>query len=158
MTSSVQTLLMVGGFIILFSVFNRLLSVVQLTDVLSVFTKGALTLFQLPTQLDIPLLSGMFEITLGSKLVSETDVSLLQKAIIVSFILGFSGFSVQAQVAGILSETDIRLNHSLSHVCCRAFMPLSSSCFYGNLFTQHGMIRISMYLNLLTAVTCQLPL
>nr|WGD69108.1 sporulation integral membrane protein YlbJ [Bacillus subtilis] len=107
-TSSVQTLLMVGGFIILFSVFNRLLSVVQLTDVLSVFTKGALTLFQLPTQLDIPLLSGMFEITLGDKLVSETDVSLLQKAIIVSFILGFSGFSVQAQVAGILSETDIR--------------------------------------------------
>ncbi|MCO4850947.1 dipicolinic acid transporter SpoVV [Bacillus vallismortis] len=107
-TSSVQTLLMVGGFIILFSVFNRLLSVVQLTDILSVFTKGALTLFQLPAQLDIPLLSGMFEITLGSKLVSETDVTLLQKAIIVSFILGFSGFSVQAQVAGILSETDIR--------------------------------------------------
>ncbi|AUZ26286.1 dipicolinic acid transporter SpoVV [Bacillus cabrialesii] len=107
-TSSVQTLLMVGGFIILFSVFNRLLSVVQLTDILSVLTKGALTLFQLPAQLDIPLLSGMFEITLGSKLVSETDVSLLQKAIVVSFILGFSGFSVQAQVAGILSETDIR--------------------------------------------------
>ncbi|MDR4434178.1 dipicolinic acid transporter SpoVV [Bacillus tequilensis] len=107
-TSSVQTLLMVGGFIILFSVFNRLLSVVQMTDMLSVFTKGALTLFQLPAQLDIPLLSGMFEITLGSKLVSETDVSLLQKAIVVSFILGFSGFSVQAQVAGILSDTDIR--------------------------------------------------
>ncbi|MCY8682930.1 dipicolinic acid transporter SpoVV [Bacillus spizizenii] len=107
-TSSVQTLLMVGGFIILFSVFNRLLSVVQLTDILSVITKGVLTLFQLPAQLDIPLLSGMFEITLGSKLVSETDVSLLQKAIVVSFILGFSGFSVQAQVAGILSETDIR--------------------------------------------------
>ncbi|MGF7533317.1 dipicolinic acid transporter SpoVV [Bacillus mexicanus] len=107
-TSSVQTLLMVGGFIILFSVFNRLLSVVQLTDILSVFTKGVLALFQLPAKLDIPLLSGMFEITLGSKLVSETDVSLLQKAIVVSFILGFSGFSVQAQVAGILSETDIR--------------------------------------------------
>ncbi|MDR4227560.1 sporulation integral membrane protein YlbJ [Bacillus mojavensis] len=107
-TSSVQTLLMVGGFIILFSVFNRLLSVVQLTDILSILTEGALTLFQLPSQLDIPLLSGMFEITMGSKLVSETDVSLLQKAVVVSFILGFSGFSVQAQVAGILSETDIR--------------------------------------------------
>ncbi len=55
-TSSVQTLLMVGGFIILFSVFNRLLSVIQLTDILSVFTKGALTLFQLPAQLDIPFI------------------------------------------------------------------------------------------------------
>ncbi|MCY8958747.1 sporulation integral membrane protein YlbJ [Bacillus atrophaeus] len=107
-TSSVQTLLMVGGFIILFSVFNRLLSVVQLTDILSIFTKAVLSLFQLPAQLDIPLLSGMFEITLGSKLVSESDAALLQKAIIVSFILGFSGFSVQAQVAGILSDTDIR--------------------------------------------------
>ncbi len=50
----------------------------------------------------------MFEITLGSKLVSEADAALSPKAMIVSFILGFSGLSVQAQVAGILSETDIR--------------------------------------------------
>lgn len=157
-TSSVQTLLMVGGFIILFSVFNRLLSVVQLTDVLSVFTKGALTLFQLPTQLDIPLLSGMFEITLGSKLVSETDVSLLQKPLSSALFLGLAAFPYKLRWQVFYRKPTLDLNHSLSHVCCRAFMPLSSSCFYGNLFTQHGMIRISMYLNLLTAVTCQLPL
>ncbi|KOC24411.1 sporulation integral membrane protein YlbJ [Bacillus velezensis] len=107
-TSSVQTLLMVGGFIILFSVFSRLLSIVQVMDVLSVFTNALLSLFHLPANLDIPLISGMFEITLGSKLVSEADAALLPKAMIVSFILGFSGLSVQAQVAGILSETDIR--------------------------------------------------
>ncbi|MCR9038018.1 sporulation integral membrane protein YlbJ [Bacillus sp. L381] len=108
-TTSVQTLLMVGGFIILFSVFSRLLSIVQVMDVLSVFTNALLSLFHLPVSLDIPLISGMFEITLGSKLVSEAaDAALLPKAMIVSFILGFSGLSVQAQVAGILSETDIR--------------------------------------------------
>ncbi|MDR4376897.1 sporulation integral membrane protein YlbJ [Bacillus amyloliquefaciens] len=107
-TSSVQTLLMVGGFIILFSVFSRLLSIVQVMDVLSVFTNALLSLFHLPVSLDIPLISGMFEITLGSKLVSEADAALLPKAMIVSFILGFSGLSVQAQVAGILSVTDIR--------------------------------------------------
>ncbi|KXZ14839.1 sporulation integral membrane protein YlbJ [Bacillus nakamurai] len=106
--SSVQTLLMVGGFIILFSVFNRLLSVVQIMDVLSFITNAALTLFHLPSKLDIPLMSGMFEITLGSKLVSEADAALLPRAMIASFILGFSGLSVQAQVAGILSDTDIR--------------------------------------------------
>ncbi|WP_307894273.1 sporulation integral membrane protein YlbJ [Bacillus swezeyi] len=106
--SSVQTLLMVGGFIILFSVFNNILSVIHMTDILSQATKMILTALQFPADLDKPLLSGLFEITLGSKLVSATDAALLQKAVIVSFILGFSGFCVQAQVAGILAETDIR--------------------------------------------------
>ncbi|CAM5296451.1 hypothetical protein BSAF29S_02333 [Bacillus safensis subsp. safensis] len=36
------------------------------------------------------------------------EVTLLAKTIVVSFILGFSGFSVQAQVACILAATDIR--------------------------------------------------
>ena len=61
-------------------------------DVLSVFTNALLSLFHLPANLDIPLISGMFEITLGSKLVSEADADLLPKAMIVSFILGFSTF------------------------------------------------------------------
>ncbi|MFN2746106.1 MULTISPECIES: sporulation integral membrane protein YlbJ [Bacillus] len=106
--SSVQTLLMVGGFIILFSVFNNILSVIHITDILSKGTRMILTALQFPAAFDKPLLSGVFEITLGSKLVSATDASLLEKAVIVSFILGFSGFCVQAQVAGILAETDIR--------------------------------------------------
>jgi nucleoside recognition membrane protein YjiH len=102
--------------------------------VLSVFTNALLSLFHLPANLDIPLISGMFEITLGSKISvsdkmpatwacterplnprikltimafgSKADAALLPKAMIVSFILGFSGLSVQAQVAGILSETE----------------------------------------------------
>ncbi|ATH91309.1 sporulation protein [Bacillus glycinifermentans] len=106
--SSVQTLLMVGGFIILFSVFNNILSAVKIADVLSYATRSIMTALHFPASFDKPLLSGLFEITLGSKLVSATDADLLQKAIVVSFILGFSGFSVQAQVAGILAETDIR--------------------------------------------------
>lgn len=80
----------------------------HITDILSHATRMVLTALQLPGNFDKPLLSGLFEITLGSKLVSTTDAALLQQAVIVSFILGFSGFCVQAQVAGILAETDIR--------------------------------------------------
>ena len=36
------------------------------------------------------------------------DATLMEQAIITSLILGFSGFSVQAQVASILAQTDIR--------------------------------------------------
>jgi sporulation integral membrane protein YlbJ len=108
-TSSIQTLLMIGGFIILFSVINKMLYHLHIT---TFFAEGLSTLFmllQLPDQLSIPFISGLFEITLGSKLTSGvTEATLLHQAIITSFILGFSGFSVQAQVASILAETDIR--------------------------------------------------
>ncbi len=108
-SSSIQTLLMIGGFIILFSVFNRLLTLIHVTEVLAVLFGFILMLLNLPSELSTPLLSGMFEITLGSQMTSQTnEVSLLFQIIITSFILGFSGFSIQAQVASILAETDIR--------------------------------------------------
>ncbi|HHY74506.1 MAG TPA: sporulation integral membrane protein YlbJ [Bacillus bacterium] len=108
-TSSIHTLLMIGGFIILFSVFNRLLYIVGISELFSVFFSYILAFFQIPVELALPLLSGMFEITLGSQLTSQTEgVDLFYKVIITSFILAFSGFSVQAQVASLLAEANIR--------------------------------------------------
>lgn len=108
-TSSIQTLLMIGGFIILFSVFNKLLTLVNITFIIGSGLSLLLKLFQIPPELSIPLISGLFEITSGSLLTSQlNNIDLLYKAIITSFILGFCGFSVQAQVASIFAETDIR--------------------------------------------------
>lgn len=107
--SSIQTLLMIGGFIILFSVINKMLFHVGITGVLAKGVEMILSIFQLPPELSMPLISGIFEITFGSKLVSQVDsASLMQQVMIVSFVLAFSGFSVQAQVASILAQTDIR--------------------------------------------------
>lgn len=107
--SSVQTLLMVGGFIILFSVVNKILFHLHITSYLSKFLELLFPLFALPESLSIPLISGIFEITLGSQLTSQVqDATLMHQAIITSFILAFSGLSVQAQVASILAQTDIR--------------------------------------------------
>jgi sporulation integral membrane protein YlbJ len=107
--SSVQTLLMIGGFIILFSVVNKLLYMMHITEHIALIFQYVLHLFQLPKELSIPMISGLFEITLGSQMVSQTDeAELLQKAIVTSFILAFGGFSVQAQVASILAEANIR--------------------------------------------------
>ncbi|WP_368503973.1 sporulation integral membrane protein YlbJ [Alkalihalophilus sp. As8PL] len=107
--SSVKTLLMIGGFIILFSVLNQLLILIGITSILAVFISIILTFFNLPSDLSIPFISGIFEITLGAKKTSEsTETALLDQIIITSFFLAFSGFSIQAQVASILAETDIR--------------------------------------------------
>lgn len=117
--SSIHTLLMIGGFIILFSVINRLLFQMNITLVLASLIEKILYLFQLPVAFSVPLIAGLFEITLGGQLTSDvSDSSLMSQAIIVSFILGFSGLSVQAQVASILAQTDI------------GFKPFSSPGFY----------------------------
>ena len=102
---------MIGGFIILFSVINKLLFHLHIS---SFFAKGidvALKLFHLPVELSIPLFSGLFEMTIGSQLVSVVqEATLMEQAIVVSLLLGFGGFSIHAQVASILAETDIELN------------------------------------------------
>lgn len=107
--SSIQTLLMIGGFIILFSVLNRLLEHLQIIEFLGGMIAIVLQMIQIPEVFSIPLISGFFEITLGSKLTSGVeDSTLMHQAIITSIILAFSGFSVHAQVASILAQTDIR--------------------------------------------------
>ncbi|WP_017753610.1 sporulation integral membrane protein YlbJ [Calidifontibacillus oryziterrae] len=139
--SSIHTLLMIGGFIILFSVFNRLLNIVNITEIAAIFFSNTLALFGLSTQLALPLISGLFEITLGSQLTSLSEgTDLFNKIIITSFILGFSGFSVQAQVASILAETDIRFQpffiaRLMQGFFAAIFTVLLWNPLYGNLYT-----------------------
>jgi sporulation integral membrane protein YlbJ len=105
---STKTLLMIGGFIILFSVLSKMMDLLHVAEMLSDVIKQFFILFSLSEQLSLPLIKGIFEITLGSNLTSLAQSSLLQQAVITSFILAFSGFSVQAQVASILADTDIK--------------------------------------------------
>ncbi|QQK80624.1 sporulation integral membrane protein YlbJ [Salicibibacter cibi] len=108
--SSVQTLLMIGGFIILFSVINEILSLLNVTAVLAMFAGVFLAIFQFSSELSVPIVSGLFEMTLGSQLASLTDAPLKQKVIITSFMLAFAGFSAQAQAGSLLAETKIRFH------------------------------------------------
>lgn len=108
-TTSVQTLLMIGGFIILFSVFTSLLQETDITVILQTILAPIFTAFKLPVALIPAMFTGIFEITLGSDMISELkDASIGLQLIAVSFVLGFNGFSIHAQVASILSNTDIR--------------------------------------------------
>lgn len=107
--SSIRTLLIIGGFIILFSVLNHVLILIGVMKIIAYLFGNLLMISTIPFELSIPFLSGLLEITNGAQLVSETkNASLLHQMIIVSFILGFNGFSIQAQVASFLAEARIR--------------------------------------------------
>ncbi|WP_394219827.1 sporulation integral membrane protein YlbJ [Halobacillus trueperi] len=103
-TRSVDTLLMVGGFIMLFSVLTELL---KQTGAIHIFSH-LLFYTGLPETFHVPFTAGMLELTTGIGAITETHEPLLAQLLIVSFILGFHGFSIQAQIASILAETDIR--------------------------------------------------
>lgn len=106
--SSTKTLLMIGGFIVLFSVLTRILNLLHITELLAYFIKNMLSSLSISTTLSLPFISGIFEMTTGSYLASEAHAPIYQQCIITSFILGFGGFSGHAQVASILAPTKIR--------------------------------------------------
>ncbi|MEF2291644.1 MULTISPECIES: sporulation integral membrane protein YlbJ [Virgibacillus] len=105
---SVKTLVMVGGFIVLFSVLTKLLFLTGISAFIGRFLGDLLTFFSISSDFGLPILSGLFEITIGVQSISVVPDTLFLQAVLVSFILGFNGFSVQAQVASILAKTDIR--------------------------------------------------
>lgn len=108
--SSINTLLMIGGFIILFSV---LLGILTKIDLIAFFTQ-IISLFLIPLgisgELSPSIMYGFFEVTLGAKSVSEASMNLpmIEKIAVFSFISGWSGISVHAQIAAILQKTDIK--------------------------------------------------
>ncbi len=109
-TSSIQTLLLVGGYIIMFSVITNAMALIGVSGLLEGIFGLLLTILQLPAELASSLITGTFEITLGAQKasVAPETVDMAHKIAIVGAITAWSGLSVHAQVASILSSTDIR--------------------------------------------------
>ncbi len=106
----VESLLIVGGFIILFSVIIRLLDVLGIIKILSsIFI--SLGVSSNSTNIVEAVISGIFEMTIGCKMLSEvTQISFVQQAILSSFLIAWSGFSIHAQSASFISGTDLSVS------------------------------------------------
>jgi len=114
--NSVHNLLNIGGFIILFAVIIRLFTEAGVIGSLARVLGTVLVPLGLSPEVMPSLASGFFEMTIGSKMASESLAPLAQQVAATGMILAWSGLSVHAQVAGMISETDIRM---LPFVCTR---------------------------------------
>jgi len=109
--SSVQTLLMIGGFIIFFSVFTTILHELSLFEILHSLLRPILHLLQLPSEIIQPLSTGLFEISIGTEMIAALhNIPIIMQLAVISFLLGFNGISIQAQVASIIANTDIQFH------------------------------------------------
>ena len=105
--NSVQTLLILGGFIIIFSVIIEVLNVIGLLGILKNFFSLVLSNLQLDDSLLHALSCGFIEMTIGTKLASETTANLEQQLLVASLILGWLGLSIHAQAISMVADTDI---------------------------------------------------
>jgi|SRR5690625_642590 len=107
--SSIQTLLMIGGFIILFSVFTTILQLTNILFMIQILLLPITTVLSIQAEIIPTMITGLFEITIGAEAISTlTSIPLVWQLILISFVLGFNGFSIQAQVASLIAKTDLR--------------------------------------------------
>ncbi|MFZ3579395.1 sporulation integral membrane protein YlbJ [Virgibacillus sp. DJP39] len=142
--NSIKTLIMVGGFIIFFSVLIKLLFIIGVSPLIANIFTYVLHIFSMPAELALPIFSGLFEITIGSDMITKVAADpLIAKVVAVSFILGFNGFSIQAQVASILAKSDIRFSpYFYARILHGTFASLLVILLYQPLYLKQKTIKL----------------
>ncbi|KHO62594.1 sporulation protein [Thermoanaerobacter sp. YS13] len=105
---STNTIIMIGGYVILFSVVIEFLKLYKILDFLSYFISPIFILLGFDKSLIPALLSGFLEITVGSNLISQVSAPLEQKVVLVSAIIAWGGISIHGQVLGVIAKTKIK--------------------------------------------------
>ncbi len=122
----IDSIIKIGGFVLIFSVLLSLLQATGLLQLLQRFFAVILRFFQLSPQLSSAVSAGFFEMTLGAQFASESQANLLEQLMVISFILGWSGLSIQAQVSSILAEQNIS---SRLYCLCRPLQGLLAALY-----------------------------
>ena len=96
---SIDTVLSIGGFIILFSIISAL---IEQSKILSFVKLPGLSI-----ETSTSLITGLLEVTNGVNKIAMANTPLLQKLIISSILIGFGGMSIHFQTLSIISNVKI---------------------------------------------------
>lgn len=133
-SSSINTILLIGGFVVFFSV---ILSILQTSNVLNIFEtclNPILNLFHIPEKFSVGFVCGIFELTNGLNVICNiSEKKLSFNIIIASFLLGLGGLSVLLQVWSTIAKTDLSIKPYILGKLLHAFI----SAFYTFLFLQN---------------------
>lgn len=125
---STNTVLMVAGFMAIFSVILRLLNLWHITSILAALSHSIIRVIQIPVFQ--ALFNGLFEMTLGCQEAIQALSLLDQQVALLTLLMGWGGLSVFAQVAGLISNTDLRFSSFLIARVLHALLALGLSQFF----------------------------
>lgn len=158
--NTITALLTIGGFITLFSVLLGILQAIGFFAVALKILSPIVKIFQVHPSLLQGLLTGFFEITMGINEISKSESPLIQQLMATEVILAWNGVAVQAQIAGMITESDLRI---FPYLLTRYLqIPLAVSLTYllflspfQNIFTQKSTLTwpALMWLIFILAVT-----
>ena len=108
--SAISTILMIGGFVVLFSVVISILNISGITSLVCILLEPVCHFLGISSQIIASVFTGLFEVTNGIKMVSLIKLKNISLNIIVTAILlGFGGLSVLLQVFSIVSKSDLSI-------------------------------------------------
>jgi len=123
--NSLNNILAIAGFIILFSVITQMFSFWGIIDLLALFILKIFSIFNLSYELIYGWLMGLFEITIGARAITATSpANILPQLLAVSSILAWSGLSIIAQVMSIVVGTPVKLSFYLYSRLMQMFLSI----------------------------------
>jgi len=108
--NAINTVFLIGGFIVLFSVIISILENSKILDICSNFLSPILSVFGVPASYSNGILTGILELTNGICIISNiANKSISTNIIICAFLLGFGGISISLQILSITSKSKISI-------------------------------------------------
>lgn len=109
-TSSISTILLIGGFVVIFSSIISIFKASGLLNSLNILLSPLFQFLNIDTSFIQGILTGILEITNGINSISSIACKKISFNIIfTAFLLGFGGISVLLQVWSITSKTDLSI-------------------------------------------------
>lgn len=109
-TNSISTILMIGGFVVIFS---SIISILKASGILSSLVMMFTPIFNflhIDSSFIFGIITGLLEITNGISSISSINIKEISVNIILTaFLLGFGGLSILLQVLSITSKTDLSI-------------------------------------------------
>lgn len=104
---AISSTLVIGGFIVIFSVILSILKTSQITELIA----NIALRFNIPKKICLSFITGIIEVTNGVSLTASLliDNYYLISILLTSFLLGFGGISVLLQVYSIISKEHISI-------------------------------------------------
>ncbi len=108
--SSINTVVMIGGFVMLFSVIISILKNAKIFETLEILCSPLLKTINLPESFASGIFAGIIELTNGVSQIAKIPFKAISvNVIICAFLLGFGGISILLQVLSITSTSDISI-------------------------------------------------
>jgi len=120
---SMDTIILIGGLIIFYSVLVEVLFSMKFFNTILYYISN---LLNLDSQLIKGTIIGFFEMTIGCKNISLSNISFINKILVINFLIGWGGLSVHSQALSFINSTDL---NSKLYIISKFFHGILSAIF-----------------------------